>query len=57
MLIRSVEVVIRTHSDEEAEMLTKEKIGKVFMGEHELARGMTSHILSRMRAAKKNGHA
>jgi CPA2 family monovalent cation:H+ antiporter-2 len=34
-------------------MLAKEKIGKVFMGEHELARGMTQHILSRMRSAKK----
>ena len=57
MLNPNVEVVIRTHSDEEAELLTHEKIGKVFMGEHELARGMTSHILSRMRAAKKNGQA
>jgi CPA2 family monovalent cation:H+ antiporter-2 len=54
MLNPNVEVVIRTHSDEEAELLTKEKFGKIFMGEHELARGMTSHILSRMRAAKKN---
>lgn len=54
LLNPNVEVVIRTHSDEEAEMLTHEKIGKVFMGEHELARGMTSHILSRMHAAKKN---
>jgi CPA2 family monovalent cation:H+ antiporter-2 len=57
LLNPNVEVVIRTHSDEEAEMLTKEKIGKVFMGEHELARGMTSHILSRMRIAKKSEHS
>ncbi|MDR2874958.1 MAG: cation:proton antiporter [Methylobacillus sp.] len=51
----NIEVVVRTHSDEEAELLAREKIGKVFMGENELARGMTSHILSRMRVAKKQG--
>ena len=48
LLNPSVEVVVRTHSDEEADLLTKENIGKVFMGEHELARGMAAHVLSRM---------
>jgi CPA2 family monovalent cation:H+ antiporter-2 len=43
----SIEVVVRTHSDEEAEMLEKEGIGKIFMGEHELAAGMTKHVLAR----------
>lgn len=42
-----IEVVVRTHSDEEAEMLEKEGIGKIFMGEHELASGMTKYVLSR----------
>jgi CPA2 family monovalent cation:H+ antiporter-2 len=44
----NVEVVLRTHSEEEAELLEKDKVGKIFMGEHELALGMTQHILGRM---------
>jgi CPA2 family monovalent cation:H+ antiporter-2 len=44
----AIEVVLRTHSDQEAEMLTRENVGKVFMGEHELALGMSKHVLSRM---------
>ncbi|MDR2220010.1 MAG: Kef family K(+) transporter [Methylobacillus sp.] len=50
LLNPNIEVVVRTHSDEEAELLEKEGIGKIFMGEHELARGMSQHILSRMKA-------
>ena len=44
----SIETVARTHSDEESEMLTREKVGGVFMGEHELARGMIGHIMDRL---------
>jgi len=44
----AIEVVLRTHSDEEAVLLQKEKVGKVFMGEHELAQGMARHVLDRM---------
>jgi monovalent cation:H+ antiporter-2, CPA2 family len=40
-----VETVVRTHSDEEAALLQKEKAGKVFFGEHELALGMTRYVL------------
>jgi len=43
-----IEAVLRTHSEEEAELLEKDQFGKVFMGEHELALGMTQHILGRM---------
>lgn len=43
-----IEVVLRTHSEEEARMLQKENVGQVFMGEHELALGMTRHVLARM---------
>jgi len=32
-----VETVVRTHSDQAAALLRKEKAGKVFVGEHELA--------------------
>lgn len=44
-----IEVIVRTHSDDEANLLQKEDIGKVFMGERELAHSMTRHILARMR--------
>ncbi len=43
-----IEVVLRTHSDEEAELLRSEDAGTVFMGEHELALAMTRHVLGRM---------
>jgi CPA2 family monovalent cation:H+ antiporter-2 len=43
-----METVVRSHSDEETETLLKEKAGKVFMGEHELALGMARHVLERM---------
>ena len=37
--------IIRSHSDEEAKLLRKENIGNVFVGEHELAVSMSSHVL------------
>ena len=47
-----VETVVRTHSDEEAVLLYQEKAGRVFMGEHELALGITRYVLDRMAAAE-----
>ncbi|MBL8517762.1 MAG: Kef family K(+) transporter [Betaproteobacteria bacterium] len=46
----AIETVVRTHSEEEAELLKKENAGYVFMGEHELALGMTRHVLERVNA-------
>lgn len=43
----AIEIVMRTHSEEESVMLRKENIGTVFFGEEELARGMTEHVLQR----------
>lgn len=43
-----IEVVLRTHNEEEAALLRQESLGEVFLGEHELARGMAAHILSRV---------
>ena len=43
-----VEIVARAHSDEEAALLRKQRVGAVFMGEHELALGMTRHLLERI---------
>jgi CPA2 family monovalent cation:H+ antiporter-2 len=48
-----IETVLRTHSAEEAELLLREAAGAVFMGEHELARGMAQHVLTRMELAGK----
>ncbi len=46
-----VQTVVRTHSEEEAVLLRTENAGKVFLGEHELAQGMSRHVLERMAAA------
>jgi CPA2 family monovalent cation:H+ antiporter-2 len=43
----AIEVAMRTHSEEEAILLTKENVGMVFFGEHELAFAMTRHVLAR----------
>ena len=43
-----IEVVLRTHSEEEMELLRREGLGTVFMGEYELAQGMARHVLDRM---------
>jgi CPA2 family monovalent cation:H+ antiporter-2 len=48
-----IETVVRTHSEEEAELLEKEKAGKVFLGEHELATAMIHHVMERYAAAAK----
>ena len=42
-----IETLVRTHSDEEAELLRQERAGQVFMGEHELALAMTRAVLDR----------
>ena len=43
-----IEVIVRTHGESEAVMLRREGVGTVFMGEDELAKGMTRHLLERM---------
>ncbi len=40
-----VKVVVRSHNAEEALLLESEHAGKVFVGETELARAMTEHVL------------
>ena len=42
-----IEIVLRTHSDEESRMLRKENLGMVFFGEEELAKGMTHYVVER----------
>ena len=51
-----IEIIMRTHSEEEAELLNKEKAGTVFFGEHELARSMIQHVLERYTAGTEGRH-
>lgn len=43
----AIEIVARTHDEEEASLLKKERVVTVFYGEHELASAMTRHVLAR----------
>ncbi len=43
----SIEILLRSHNEEESDLLRKEGIGDVFFGEEELAKGMTGHVLDR----------
>jgi len=45
-----VQVVVRSHNEEEAVLLEREQAGKVFVGEQELARAMTQHVLANVSA-------
>jgi len=47
----TVETIIRTHNETEALLLQQDNVGTVFIGEQELAHGMTEHVLARL------GHA
>jgi monovalent cation:H+ antiporter-2, CPA2 family len=47
-----VEIIVRTHNEEEAALLRKESGGAVFLGEHELARSMARHILEKVAGDK-----
>ncbi|MCK9984357.1 MAG: monovalent cation:H+ antiporter-2, CPA2 family [Azoarcus sp.] len=43
----AIEIVLRSHSEDDSRLLRKEGIGTVFYGEEELAKGMTGHVLER----------
>jgi CPA2 family monovalent cation:H+ antiporter-2 len=43
-----VQILLRTHNDEEAALLRRENLGLVFMGEHELAQAMAQEVLSKL---------
>jgi CPA2 family monovalent cation:H+ antiporter-2 len=40
-----IQILVRSHNEEEAAMLQKEGVGRVFLGEVALADGMTEHVL------------
>ena len=41
-----IAILVRSHNDDEADLLRKEGAGMVFVGEEELANGMSGHILA-----------
>lgn len=43
----SIEIIVRSHNEDEARLLEAELNGKVFVGEQELALAMTRHVLER----------
>lgn len=49
-----IEVLLRTHTDEESALLEADRIGKAFMGEHELALAMSQHIVKRWTSAQRH---
>jgi CPA2 family monovalent cation:H+ antiporter-2 len=51
-----IEIVIRTHNEDEAGLWIKEKIGKIFLSEEQLANGMAAHVLHRMGKGEKHSH-
>jgi CPA2 family monovalent cation:H+ antiporter-2 len=42
-----IEIIVRTHSEEESLLLRNDGVGLVFFGEEELAKGMSTHVLQR----------
>jgi len=55
MLNPTIRCVVRTHNEEEAELLRKETGGKVFLGEHELAGSMTRYVMETL-GTKEHAH-
>lgn len=51
-----IRVVVRTHNEEEARLLREETGGTVLVGEHELARSMTRHVLDGLAHAPAAAH-
>jgi CPA2 family monovalent cation:H+ antiporter-2 len=51
-----IEIIVRTHNEEESVLLKNEGIGLVFFGEEELAKGMASHVLDRFTPVQDSGH-
>lgn len=43
-----IDVVVRSHSEDEARLLEREGAGKVFVGERELASSMTDYVVARV---------
>ncbi len=47
LLNPDIEIVLRTDSEQESQLLQRDQVGAVFYGEDELAKGMAAHVLQR----------
>ncbi len=47
-----IEIILRTHNDEESALLRTDELGMVFFGEEELAKGMSEHVLRHWQAQR-----
>ena len=52
----TIRCVVRTHNEEEARLLHEDTGGTVFIGEHELAKSMTRHVLETLENAPLPAH-
>jgi CPA2 family monovalent cation:H+ antiporter-2 len=52
-----IRTVVRTHSEEEADLLRQEQAGKIFIGEQVLADNMSHYVLDTVRKTAAIGHA
>ena len=52
----AIRCVVRTHNEEEARLLREDTGGTVFIGEHELARSMTRHVMETLENAPLPAH-
>jgi CPA2 family monovalent cation:H+ antiporter-2 len=46
----AIKTLVRSHNEQEAQLLRSENAGRVFMGEQELARNMAAHIVDALKA-------
>lgn len=44
----SIKTLVRTHSEQDAQLLRQENLGKIFLGEQELAANMAAHVLDQL---------
>lgn len=51
-----IQTVVRTHSDSDSELLRSERAGEIFMGEQELAKGMSAHVLAQYAQKQQRPH-
>lgn len=52
----SIKTLVRTHSEQDAQLLRQESLGKVFLGEQELASSMTAHIVEQLQPRQAARH-
>ncbi|MES2742296.1 MAG: YbaL family putative K(+) efflux transporter [Pseudomonadota bacterium] len=51
-----IDTVVRSHNEEEAALLRQERAGQVFIGEQELANGMTRHVIDSFEKKQRGAH-